>query len=195
MLQARRRAVILHGRPDVDEYFSQEFPSQSNSHWLPWLQKQLLVRGYEAQTPEVADSYQPSYGRWSAELERNLTDQPMTLVGHSCGGGFLIRWLSEHPDFQVDTLALVAPWLDPDRVSTTDFFDFVIDDSLPKRVERFHLFHSRDDQESIQKSVSILREHYPDMIQHLYDDMGHFCYSNMGTEEFPDLLSAIAPGS
>lgn len=145
----RRRAVILHGKPDEDEYFGGVHPSASNSHWIPWLQKQLLVRGYDAQTPEVVDAYKPKYILWSAEFERHVVDEPMVLAGHSCGAGFLVRWLSEHPDVRVDTLALVAPWLDPQRTDTTDFFDFN------------------------------------------YDDMGHFCFDDMKTDQFPDLLAAI----
>lgn len=29
------------------------------------------------------------------------------------------------------------------------------------------------------------------LIRHHYDDMGHFCLEDMGTQEFPDLLAAI----
>lgn len=140
MSEKRRRAVILHGMPDEDEYRDSDQPSASNSHWIPWLQNQLLVRGYDAQTPEVVDAYRPEYRSWSAEFERHVVDEPMVLVGHSCGAGFLVRWLSEHPDVVVDTLVLVAPWLDPRRARTTDFFEFDIDDALPQRVEQFHIF-------------------------------------------------------
>jgi hypothetical protein len=32
----------------------------------------------------------------------------------------------------------------------------------------------------------------PGIVQHAYDDMGHFCLSDMNTDQFPDLLRAIA---
>jgi pimeloyl-ACP methyl ester carboxylesterase len=101
------RVVILHGRVGADEYFSDRYPSASNSHWIPWLHKQLLIKGHDVQTPEVVRPYLVDYDGWRTEFERHLDDEPMVLVGHSCGGGFLVRWLSEHPLVQVGKLVLV----------------------------------------------------------------------------------------
>ncbi len=187
----RKRAVILHGKPGRDEYFDASEPSSSNRHWIPWLQKQLLTRGYDAQAPEVVDSYAPDYTIWSREFERHLVDSPMVLVGHSCGGGFLVRWLSEHPDVSVDTLVLVAPWFDPNREDTTTFFDFEIDPSLADRVEHFHLFTSSDDGEDIHISENRIVDQLPNIEVHQYDNMGHFCFRDLGTDAFPDLLNAV----
>ena len=185
------RVVILHGRVGADEYFSDRYPSASNSHWIPWLQKQLLIKGHDVQTPEVVRPYLADYDGWRTEFERHLDDEPMVLVGHSCGGGFFVRWLSEHPLVQVGKLVLVAPWLDPEHTISTDFFDFTFDPALPLRIGEFHLFHSSDDGESIRRSVGILLDVYPGIVQHAYDDMGHFCLSDMNTDQFPDLLRAI----
>ena len=188
---AQQRAVILHGMPDEDEYYSSDNPTGSNSHWLPWLQKELQSRDYDAQTPEVFESYRPQYDLWKAEFERNVSDEPMVLVGHSCGAGFLVRWLSENPDAIVSTLVLVAPWLDPDRDETDDFFEFEIDENLPERVDRFHMFYSTDDDSSILTSVEMILEALPDVIQHRYFDRGHFTRRDLGTVEFPDLLDVL----
>ncbi len=118
------RVVILHGRPGQDEYFSDDYPSASNSHWLPWLQKQLLMVGHDVQTPEMVNAFAPDYAVWQKEFARHLVDEPMALIGHSTGAGFLVRWLSEHPQIQVESLVLVAPWLDPFSELGSDFFDF-----------------------------------------------------------------------
>jgi hypothetical protein len=92
---------------------------------------------------------------------------------------------------QVGKLVLVAPWLDPEHSISTDFFDFTFDPALPLRIGEFHLFHSSDDGKSIRRSVGILLNVYPGIVQHAYDDMGHFCLSDMNTDQFPDLLRAI----
>jgi len=188
-----RRVIILHGRPDEDEYLSDAEPSASNGHWIPWTQKQLLIAGYDVQTPEIFRSFEMSYQVWLQEFERSTTTAPMVLVGHSCGAGFLVRWLSEHPAVAVDKLVLVAPWLDPERSVRTDFFAFEIDDRLMDRVGELHIFVSSDDpyKESILDTVHMLNEHYPAAIQHRYDNMGHFCFEQMHTEHFPDLVAAI----
>lgn len=186
------RAIILHGRPGKDnEYFVDAYPSASNSHWIPWLQNQLLIAGHDAQTPEMFNAFQPDYSIWQHEFERHLVGEPPILVGHSAGGGFLVRWLSEHPDVGVKKLALVAPWLDPDDDLGNDFFDFTIDDAIAERTEELHIFSSSDDDTDITTSVETLITHFPTAIHHQYNNMGHFCLENMRTDTFPDLLIAI----
>lgn len=89
-----KNAILLHGACDKEEYFDDQYPSLSNSHWFPWLQKQLLINGVLAQTPEMPDAYAPNYDKWKSEFERMEINENTVLVGHSCGGGFLVRWLS-----------------------------------------------------------------------------------------------------
>lgn len=62
------RAIILHGRPDYDEYYNIQGDSPSNSHWLPWLQQQFLIRGILTQTPEMPRPYEPRYEAWCQEF-------------------------------------------------------------------------------------------------------------------------------
>ena len=71
--------------------------------------------------------YQPKYELWKTEFEKNEIDEETSLVGHSNGAGFIIRWLSENKDVRVDKVILVAPWLDPTNRKGSEFFDFVID--------------------------------------------------------------------
>lgn len=185
-----RKAILLHGTSDKEEYYDDKYPSGSNSHWFPWLQKQLLIKDIYTQTPEIFNSYKPTYAAWKRELERYQIDGETILVGHSCGGGFLIRWLSENK-VKIDKLVLVAPWLDPDRRKTTNFFDFDIDPDISKRANQVHLFVSRDDMKEVLKSVDIIIKSIPDIKQHEYNNKGHFCYEDLKTEKFPELLEVI----
>ena len=116
-----KTAILLHGSCDKEEYYSDEYPSLSNSHWFPWLQKQLLIRDIPTQTPELPGAYEPVYEEWKKEFERHDITENTILVGHSCGGGFLVRWLSEN-NIKVDTVVLVAPWIDPENKRTSSFF-------------------------------------------------------------------------
>lgn len=187
-----QKVIIQHGMPSKEEYEDTRRPSASNGHWIPWLQNQLLTRGYDAQTPEVLNAYKPVYDLWRGYFERHVVESElMRFVGHSCGAGFLLRWLSERPDFEVDTLCLVAPWMDPQRRHTTDFFDFDIDPTLVDRVRNFHWFHSLDDTPSIQLTAELIRKSISGINYHEYTNMGHFCTANMLTVGFPDLLDAV----
>ncbi len=155
-----------------------------------WLQNQLLIAGHDVQTPEVFRQFEPNYPVWRAEFERHVVDERMILVGHSCGAGFLLRWLSENRHVRLRKLLLVAPWIDPGRESTTDFFDFELDTELPSRAGTIHLFHSTDDSPSIAATTAIVLSRLRDVVEHRYTDRGHFTSEDLGTEEFPDLLAA-----
>lgn len=184
-------AIIVHGMPEKEEYYDSKYPSSSNFHWIPWLQKQLLIKEIHAQTPEVFHAYKPEYSLWKKEFERFEIHKETILVGHSCGGGFLVRWLSENKNVKVGRVVLVAPWLDPDREETTDFFDFEIDPDLAKRTESFTVFISDDDHESILKTVEIIKGKIVDTKFKVFKGHGHFTQNDMKTSEFPELLEAV----
>lgn len=185
-------ALIIHGTCSQEEYMDDSYPSGINSHWLPWLLKQLLIAGYAAQTPTMPLAYMPVYADWAREFQRHDLGPESLLVGHSCGGGFLLRWLAENP-VPVRRLVLVAPWLDPFGHKCPDFFKFNLDPVLSARTE-MHLVYSDNDSEEINESVRRIQAVYPDIKQHFFPGYGHFCYANMNTAEFPE-LRAIVLGS
>lgn len=182
-----KNAILLHGTCDKAEYFDDKYPSLSNSHWFPWLQKQLLMKDVLAQTPEMPDAHTPDYAKWKTEFERFSIDENTILVGHSCGGGFLVRWLSENI-VKVHSVILVAPWLDPDRVQTTNFFDFKIDSDIFNRTQNLSIFVSQDDESDILKSVDIIKNSIPEIKITKFSNKGHFTFGDMGKYEFPELL-------
>src|SRR5689334_3595207 len=103
-------ALLIHGWNTRDEYYDASRPTASNDHWFPWLTKQLALKDINTVSIEMPNGYYPEYEVWKHELERYDINENTALVGHSCGGGFLVRWLSEN-DKQVGRVILVAPWL------------------------------------------------------------------------------------
>jgi predicted alpha/beta hydrolase family esterase len=186
-----KNAIILHGKPGKKEYYDPKVPSASNNHWFPWLQKQLLVHGIVAYTPEVPNSWKPHYPTWKEEFERFEITPETVLVGHSCGGGFLVRWLSENKSIKAGKVVLVAPWFDPDREDTTDFFEFTMDPNLTDRTESITIFNSDGDEESVQKTVKTIRESIKDINYREFHNYGHFCRKDLKTEEFPEVLEEV----
>lgn len=185
-----KNAILIHGTCDKDEYFDGSQPSLSNDHWFPWIQKQLLINNIFCQTPEMPDAHTPVYEKWKKEFERFTVDENSILVGHSCGGGFLIRWLTENK-IKINKLILVAPWLDPERLKTTDFFNFEIDKNLLDRVNATHLFVSKDDDKDIHDSVSLISENLQRIETHEFKNMGHFTFGQMKSDKFPELLDLM----
>ncbi len=185
-----KSAIILHGKPSKEEYFNGERSSQSNSHWLSWLQQKLIVNGILAQTPELPEPYLPVYEAWSKVFEQFKIDIDTILVGHSCGAGFLLRWLSENK-MEVDKVVLVAPWIDPEKELKNDFFNFEIDKDLLQRIKSICVFVSKDDEKDIHETVSIITNQLPQVEVKRFEDRGHFTLGDMKTEKFPELLDFL----
>lgn len=187
-----RNAIILHGMPSKKEYYSPEVPALSNAHWFPWLQKQLYINDIKTDTPEVPGSFEPKWVNWTKEVERFEIGPQTILVGHSCGGGFWVKYLSLHPELKVGKVVLVAPWTDPDGDETGGFFDdYEMDPDLAKRTAGLTVFHSDNDIGNVHKTVAELRAEIKNIRYVEFHKYGHFCYKDMGTEEFPELLEEI----
>ena len=186
-----KQAIIVHGTCSREEYYDPRFPSLSNSHWIPWLQKQLLIRDFSVATPEMYHAYMPDYELWSQEFEKYTTPETDILVWHSCGWGFLIRWLSEHPLYHPKSVILVAPWLDPYKTRWEGFFDFSIDKSLSTRCEKLIVFQSSNDAPDIQISIDTISKSISGIRLREFQNYGHFCFSDMGAHEFPELLESV----
>lgn len=186
-----KSVIILHGTCSRKEYYSNTKPSLSNQNWIPWLQKQLLMRDILPQAPDMPYAFKPDYEIWEKVVEQFDIGPSTSLVGHSTGGGFWVRWLSEHPDIRVGRVVLVAPWLDPNNIKKTTFFDIDIDPDLVPRTAGLMIFNSDDDHLGIRWSVETLRERLPGHRYREFQRYGHFCSETMRTNEFPELLETL----
>jgi len=182
-----KTAIILHGLTFPEDEFREDLPAESNSHWIPWLQRKLILGGMHTQTPEFPNSAHPVYEECKDLFERFDITEETLLIGHSLGGGFLLRWLSENKA-RVGRVILVAPWTDPGGVELPDFFDFKIDDKLVSRAKDAHMFVSYDDNKEVLDTVEIVKTKLPDVKLHEFKGKGHFTLSEMKTDKFPELL-------
>lgn len=189
-----KNAILVPGRPDKDEYYDPARPTNSNDHWFPWLSKQLMQNEIFTVSLEMPRPWQPRYDVWKRELERFDITPDTILLGHSCGGGFLIRYLSENKDITVGKVVLVAPWINPDNnpaSDTADFFEFEIDKSLASRTKDLIVLFSKNDIPSVLETVRIIGEKVDDVRFREFADKGHFTLDELGTTEFPELLEEI----
>lgn len=187
-------AILVPGRPDKDEHYDPKRPSNSEDHWFAWLKRQLILKDIHAVSIEPPFPFRPRYDDWKREFERFDIEPDTILVGHSCGGGFLIRYLSENTDLKVGKVILVAPWINPDNYEvsdTADFFDFEIDPEFPSRTAGTTIFISSDDEPSVVKTVEILKKKVKGLVIKGYEDKGHFTYDSLGTNEFPAFLEIL----
>ena len=189
-----KNAILVPGRPDKDEHYDPKRPSNSEDYWFSWLKRQLILKDIHAVSIEPPFPFRPRYNEWKKEFERFDITPDTILVGHSCGGGFLVRYLSENRDLKVGKVVLVAPWINPDNYEvsdTADFFKFDIDPEFPSRSGGVTIFISSDDESSVIETVNILKEKVHGLELREYSDKGHFTIDELGTVEFPELLEAV----
>ena len=130
-------------------------------------------------------AFAPHYPTWRRELSRYDIGPETLFAAHSCGAGFLLRWLSENPDVRVGRVVLVAPWLDPSG-QAPGFFDCTLDKRVAARTAGLTIFHSADDFDDIQVSVRTLRDSLEDLTYREFEGYAHF-----GRPTFPELLAAL----
>lgn len=188
-----RQVIIIHGLPDKDEYYGGVWPSPSNSHWIPWIQKQLNKKDFSSQALEMPKPFFPNYEEWSDVFSQMKISHETILIGHSCGAGFLVRYLSENISISPKQVILVAPWIDTDnylRDQENTFFDFKIDSDISNRTE-VHIMVSSDDDQYIHDSVDSINSSISRIIMHKFTDKGHFTEPGLGSKEFPELLEIL----
>jgi predicted alpha/beta hydrolase family esterase len=182
-------AIILHGQPTKERYYDPTFPASSNYYWIPWLQKQLIIRDIPTTTPDVPNNWKPELSVWRKEFERYDVTEETLLVGHSCGAGFLVRWLSEHPTAKPAKVVLLAPWLNPKQLEETgNFFEFDIDKTLSDRTELI-IMYSDDDMPQILDSITVLKEALPNATYKELHDRRHFYDDDC--LEVPEILELL----
>ncbi len=183
--------ILIHGAPEEEDFRDTTKPSPSKRNWFPWIQEELRLNGIDSDAPEMPKPYDPIYQEWVKVFEQYSVSNETTLIGHSCGGGFILRYLSEHPEVTPKRAMLVAPWLDPEpREFSTNFFDFEIDSTLTKRID-IHIFMSSNDPVGgALQSFEVVKKALPNATYHTFSDKEHFDTREY-EKEFHELLEEI----
>lgn len=178
-----KNVIIIHGKPSKENYYDPALGTSSNFAWIPWLQKQLLVRDIMPNVPE--------YNSWKCEFERFDVTPDTTLVGHSMAGGFLLRWLSENSDASPARVVLVAPSLDPLRKNETGFCEFEIDSTITDRTQLI-VMTSDNDSDKAETSRQMIIDALPAADIRMFSGYGHFTPEHqLGKETLEELLDII----
>ena len=182
--------IIVHGSNPSKKSAMQGKP-ENMRHWKPWLKKNLKKFGIETSNQLYPEDWLPNYEKWKNVFEKNIINNNTTLVGHSAGTAFILRWLSENKR-KVDKVILIAPSV----IKSGKYFersklkDFSYDSSLKKYFNKLVIFYSDDDDEHIIKSAKKVHKILGGKLINL-KERGHFTLDDMGTEKFPELLKEI----
>lgn len=149
-----------------------------------------LGPGYEVIAPRMPNAQNAKYEEWKLWFERFIPflKDGVVLVGHSLGGVFLAKYLSENsfPKKIKATLLVAAPY-EYDIGSPLPQF------SIQKPLKKFGeqggkiiLYHSKDDPIVPFTELAKYQKELPEAQVRVFEDRGHFNH-----EEFPEVLQDL----
>ncbi len=158
----KRQVVVIHGGGTFDTYegyisflkkwkIDFEEYRHRKKNWKENLGKALGKR-FEVIAPRMPNSLNAKYREWKIWFDKFVPHLRTNaiLVGHSLGGIFLAKYLSENefPKKIKATFLVAVPYDDKNRDSSYSLADF----KLPKSLNRFSgqagkifIYHSKDD--------------------------------------------------
>lgn len=194
----KKSLLIIHGGTTFDTY--EEYLKYLESCELTlekinrkdW--KDNLARNlsdFEVIYPKMPNSKNARYREWKIWFEKTfhlLTDE-VVLVGHSLGGIFLVKYLSENSfPKRILQLHLVAAPYDTEIIKDS-LADFALDETVEKISEKvgyIFLYQSKDDTAVAYEDVLKYKRDLPDATLLEFNDRGHFTQEN-----FPELINNI----
>lgn len=183
------KVIIIHGCPP-----NEQSVLPKSKKWMNWLERKLTEKGYCAIAPDFPTSWNPKYTEWKKVFEKYTVTKNTLLVGHSCGGAFLVRWLLETGS-NVKKLILIAPAKVPETENDPrrDLYDFELPLDSSKIADEIVMFTSNDLPHNL-KSLKLYKKALRPRIIKMENKV-HFLYFQMHTNEFPELLEEIVENS
>ena len=191
MSDEKSNCIVIHGCPSNTEKAMDPETRTYDKHWIPWIKKNLTALGVKTETPLMPNPWEPVYEDFKREFEKLAVSENTILIGHSCGCAFLVRWLGDSKK-KIKKLILVAPWKIADKKDEfrPAFYNYPIDETIKSRVGEIVMFTADDEEGAGKESLKIFHKALIGKIIEL-KSRGHYTLSDMGTEEFPELLEEI----
>jgi predicted alpha/beta hydrolase family esterase len=190
--------VIIHGGTTFDtyeEYWNYLVNSTLTLDKITRIDWKDTLKNYfpEIETiylrmPNSKNARYPEWKLWFEKLIPLLNDE-IILVGHSLGGIFLAKYLSENKiSKRVIQLNLVAPPYDTEVIKDS-LADFALEEkvsNITEQVDSVIIYQSKDDQAVAYEDALKYKEDMPEAELIVFEDRGHFLQ-----EEFPELVENI----
>lgn len=196
----KQQVFVIHGGTSFDTYEdyldfirTRDLDLEKLRHRFDWkvsLQAELGDT-YDVLQPKMPNGTNVRYQEWCIWFERcaSLLEDDVILIGHSLGGIFLAKYLSENIFGKriKATILVAAPYGDTDTVESLREF------MLPQSLEKFqvqggpiYLLQSKDDPVVPYVQVEEYQRALPSAHTKIFDDKGHF-----NQEEFPELVELV----
>jgi len=193
-----KQVLFVHGGEAYDSY---EAFIADMSTWKidPFVQKKKwrmslredLGPEYQVLLPEMPNKQNAKYAEWKLLMDKysEYLEDEAILVGHSLGGIFLVKYLSEKRlPVSIRALYLVsAPFFTLDSLEGGSFrLDLEKIQGLPHKVPEIVLFHAKDDPVVPFSHSETYALALPGARIKSFEEGGHFIQ-----ESFPELIEDI----
>ncbi|MCX6811405.1 MAG: alpha/beta fold hydrolase [Candidatus Berkelbacteria bacterium] len=193
----KKQIIVIHGGDSFKTY-KEYLNSLKNwevkidyfrprKDWKTTLQDELGEK-FDVLLPRMPNKSNAKFIEWKIWFERMFPflNKEVILIGHSLGGMFLAKYLSEN-DFpkHIKQLHLVAA----PHNKTGDIADFLIPKSLnrlSKQAENIYFYYSQDDRIVPITEMKEYKKQLPNAQFFIFKDRGHF-----KQEKFPELIKLL----
>ncbi len=194
----KKQIVVIHGGDSFDtyeEYMENLRVEEINleDFFRKGWKKNLAERlgdDFVVIAPRMPNEANAKYLEWKIWFDKiaPFIEDGVILIGHSLGGIFLAKYLSENtfPKKIRATMIVASPYTE---ISDRCMADFILPESL-KQFEKqggdIFLYYSEDDEVVPFKSLKGYEKDLPEADTCIFKDRGHF-----GQEEFPEIVAQI----
>ena len=194
----KKQIVIIHGgdtfaTQEVYLDFLRRHPIRweryvtGTDDWKPWLRKQLVDK-YEVVLPEMPNKWNCKFDEWKIWFEKLFPffHNDIILIGHSQGGIFLAKYLSENKfPKSIKAVILVSAPYDRDSEGYP-VLSFSLPETLNLQTENIYLYHSKDDPVVPISALEQYQNFLPNAKVKIFENRQH-----INQPEFPELLEDI----
>jgi predicted alpha/beta hydrolase family esterase len=190
--------IVIHGGTTFDTYEEYwkylesckvSLEKTNRKDWKDFLASNLPK--FEVMYPKMPNAKNARYPEWKLWFEKfiPLLSDEIVLIGHSLGGIFLAKYLSE-TEFpkKIKSLHLVAALYDTEVIKDS-LADFSLNGTVEKLgilTNNIFLYQSKDDPEVAFANVEKYKRDIPTATLREFEDRGHFTQEN-----FPELIKDI----
>ena len=194
----KQQVFVIHGGNAFDTYEEyieflkrkeinlEQLQYKDWKHTLP----DALGEKYEVIAPRMPNGNNAKYLEWKIYFEKFIPylNDNLILIGHSLGGIFLAKFLSEakFPKTILGLFLVAAPY---NTAAQHPLADFILSGDI-KQLEhastKIFLYHSKDDEVVPFSNFEKYKEMLPQSIPRILEDRGH-----INQLEFPELLADV----
>ncbi|MBI2041516.1 MAG: alpha/beta fold hydrolase [Candidatus Nealsonbacteria bacterium] len=191
----KKQVIIIHGGDTFGTYseylnflsnyqIDVERYKRNIDDWKVWLRNKL-GEGYEVMLPMMPNKNNARYEEWKLWMDKLLPfiQDDVILIGHSMGGSFLAKYLSENKfPKKIKSVFLVSAVFDNDDEGYS-LQSFSLPENLNLQTDKVYLYHSQDDKVVPFKSLDQFKSKIPDAVTRVFSDRGH-----INQEIFPEIV-------